>query len=616
MGLFQRALETFEANLDIVGVEREGHQTLAPVGHMLTRAQVEIVIDAEGSFVSARAVGKNEGKIPIPVTEASSGRTNNLCAHPLCEQLGYVASADEKKHSLYLTQLRAWAASDCTNPFLMAILRYVEKNSILQDLTRCAVIEPNKKSSRTDIEKMMVRWRVMGLGLILDGCWQQPSLFASFQRWYAGLRTDGAPTLCMVSGQCLPAARQHPKGVIAQKGNAKLISANDKRGFTFRGRFTEDIQALSVSYEASQKAHNALHWLAAEQGARALFGERLFLCWIPQGLDICHAAGPFARNAPSCHSPSDYRRDLQKILEGYQSCLPDKASWVVLASFDAATTGRLALTYYRELLAQDFLERLRSWEEHCAWPGWNGIIQSPPLWQIVNAAFGVQLEENGRFRLKTDDKLFGQQMQRLIACRVDQSPFPRDMVQSLVNRASAPYSFEAEVWKNILRTACAVLRKDKFDRYGEDWKMDYDMESKDRSYHFGGVMAVMEKIERDTFTAGETRDAHVNKKWGEFCKHPMEAMDLVRRELEKAYYVRLRPGLRYMYERKISLLMKKINESSPETEWNAPLKPSYLMGYYLMRDSLYRSKSQTEAAGADDDEDEVDSAGQTLAVEL
>ena len=90
----------------------------------------------------------------------------------------------------------------------------------------------------------------------------------------------------MVEGKPEPAAVQHPKGIIPVNGNAKLISANDTSGFTYRGRFSEEWQAASVGYMASQKAHNALRWLASDQGVREFSGNRIFLCWNPQGKAI------------------------------------------------------------------------------------------------------------------------------------------------------------------------------------------------------------------------------------------------------------------------------------------------------------------------------------------
>ena len=87
MGLLQKAVETYDANEALVGVYREGGDPLAPIGHTLTNANIEITLNQTGQFISARKVDKSEPKILIPVTEESGGRTSAPVAHPLCDQL-------------------------------------------------------------------------------------------------------------------------------------------------------------------------------------------------------------------------------------------------------------------------------------------------------------------------------------------------------------------------------------------------------------------------------------------------------------------------------------------------------------------------------------------------
>ena len=48
--------------------------------------------------------------------------------------------------------------------------------------------------------------------------------------------------------------------------NAKLLSCNDFSGFTFRGRFMEQDDAVIVDYIQSQKMHQMLRWLIANYG--------------------------------------------------------------------------------------------------------------------------------------------------------------------------------------------------------------------------------------------------------------------------------------------------------------------------------------------------------------
>ena len=51
-------------------------------------------------------------------------------------------------------------------------------------LAESGLIKLDEKGCPKD-EKLMVRWRVHGIGTPLDGCWQQPSLVKAFQDWYA-----------------------------------------------------------------------------------------------------------------------------------------------------------------------------------------------------------------------------------------------------------------------------------------------------------------------------------------------------------------------------------------------------------------------------------------------
>ena len=601
MGLLQKAVETYDAHNNLVGKEREGHQILAPVGHIIAQADVEITLESDGSFSSARLVDKSEAKIFIPATEASAGRSGTKPKnHPLCDYISYIAPYNTEKHIHYVEDLSAWTNSPYSHPMLRPILAYVQGGTILSDLAESGLIKLDEKGVPKD-EKLMIRWRVHGIGTPLDGCWQQPSLIKAFQDWYVSKLSQRGAAICMITGASAPPAEQHLKGVIASSGNAKLISANDTSNFTFRGRFTDDSQAATVSYEASQKAHNALQWLAAEQGVREVFGGRTFLCWNPQGIQVCHAAGRFGKRDKVITLPSDYRRELKNTLAGMRSQLPEQSGGVVIAAFDAATSGRLSVTYYNELQGNDYLQRLHDWDDHCCWFfGWDkfkakSAIQAPLLWRIVACAFGTPTREKGQLRLKTDDKIMGQQMQRLVACRVDQGHMPLDIMEALFHRASTPQSFDdPAVREEILATACAVIRKYRYDVYKEDCDMEFDPNKNDISFQFGRLLAVLEKVERDTYDDSETREPNAIRLQSIYSQRPLHTADMIERQLERAYFPRLtKPAFRAYYKNLIGEIMEKIY-AYPKEEWNARLKETYLMGYYLQRKELYTKKEKSE----------------------
>lgn len=595
MGLLQKTIETYDAHSQYVGTQVAGHEILVPVSHILARADIEIVLEADGRFSSARLVGKEEPKIPIPATEKSAGRTSGACAHPLCDYLSYICHYNEKKHNLYMDQLTDWATSVYTHPMLISILTYVKKNTILDDLKNNGIITLNEKGI-PEKEDLMIRWRVYGIGTPNDGCWQQASLFQAFQDWYLSKKEKEQTALCMLTGEDTFLAQQHQSKIIPKESKAKLISANDKSGFTYRGRFTDDWQALTVGYVTSQKAHNALIWLIEEQGVRCTFGKRVFLCWNPKGVEICHAVGPFGNRNKVSVKPSDYRQELKNTLNGYLSQLPEKNSSVVIAAFDAATTGRLSVTYYNELMGSDYLERLYRWDEHCCWFGMQRHIQSPSLYSIVNCAFGKQITEKGKELLKADEKILGQQMQRLIACRVDGAHMPTDIMFALVNRASRPEAYKNpgakdSLWQKILFTACAVIRKYRYDYFKEECEMELHTENPDRSYQFGRLLAVFEKVERSTYTNDEKREPYAIRMLSAFSQRPMYIANNIEQHLERAYFSRLSPASRNYYKKLIGEILEQIY-LTPQAEWNLALKETYLMGYYLQRNELYKSKKE------------------------
>ena len=583
MGLLQKAVETYDSHSAYASENREGQAMMAPVGHIITRAEIEITLDADGCFVDAVTVNKTESKIIIPATESSAGRTSAPCAHPLCDQIGYLIPANEKKYQLYISQLTDWVNSPYTHPKLGPVLRYVKGQTLLSDLVRCGLVKLDEKGL-PDNEKRLVRWRI--LGGEQEACWLDQSLFGAFTEYYCASQT-GDNGLCMVTGVMGTTAAQHPKGIVSLNGNAKLISANDSSGFTYRGRFTEESQALTVCYEASQKAHNALRWLVDTQGVRAAFGGRTFLCWNPQGRMITPPHQPFMRPPEPIFRPSDYRTALQTELNSKKAELK-LSDGVVLAAFDAATTGRLSLTYYNELQGHDFLQRLHDWDAGCCWPHRNFGIQTPSLKQIVDCAFGTQ--RGGR--LETDDRVLSQQIQRLIACRVGRSAIGMDIVKSLTHRASRPQAYDQYVWEDILFTACAVIRKCRKDRFKEEWKMALEPERKDRSYQYGRLLAVMEKVERDTYSSSEGREPNAIRLQSVFCQRPMQTAANLEKQLERAYFPRLKPGTRIWYKNLIGQIMEMIGQYPDELD--NPLDGTYLLGYYLQRAALYTKKTDDE----------------------
>lgn len=600
MGLMQKAYETYEAHAALIGLQREGHAPLCPVSHIVQKAQIEITLDGNGGFVRATAVSKEQCQTIIPATEDSASRTSGEVPppHPLCDKLCYLSSDNKKKYEAYITELTKWVQSPDSHPFLIPVLTYVKSGTILEDLEYAGLVQrkPNGTLAAGKIEgieysKCLVRWRVIGAE-DTPACWENQSLFKSFQAYYMSQQDNAKTGLCMITGEHCVLAEKHDKGIVTANNGAKLISSNDDSGFTFRGRFTKASQAGTIGYIASQKAHKALRWVASDQGV--IIGGRTFLCWNPHGHPVYRPVSPFPRKETGQKiTPSDYRQIVWETLSGFRNQLPNEEG-VVIAVFDAATTGRLSVTYYNELRGSDFYDRIQKWYESCCWD--NGLfgVQFPTLRQIVACAYGTERTEKGKAIIVADEQILKAQVQRLLRCMIDQMPVPQDIVLALVQRASRLQNYDRKTTRYLLLvTACAVIRKYKNDRIKkEEWGMALDPQKQDRSYQFGRLLAVMEKVERDTYDSDEDREPNAIRMQSVFCVRPMYASRLIYERLTP-YFSKLQPATRAFYRNLLSDIFAKIS-LFPEDGLNRPLEDSYLLGYALQRKALYTSNKKKD----------------------
>ncbi len=599
MGLFQNACETYDVFQNRIGEYIAGREALAPIAHTIKSATIEVTIDIDGRFITASIFDKKEQKIIVPATEDALSRSSSAVApYPLCDQVCYLAAYDDKskrKHQKYLEQLSGWVVSEYGDPKIEAIYRYVSKNTLVNDLLQAGVMQRDENGGLKS-EKDFIAWKVIG-GDGENTVWKDKKLMKKFIKYSEVLIKNKPKNICMVSGEYEPILEHHLKGIFACNGNAKLISANDTRNFTFLGRFNTADEALTVSYNSSQKAHNALKWLLANQSVSHVIGGRAVLCWCPQGDRIPHIDRPVLPGISEVNdrptTPSEYKDLLLKTIHGYSVELKNKiTSKTVIVCFDAATSGRLSVTMYSEMMTETFLKKLERWDENCVWFFHNNI-SSPSISKIVEFAFGNERDRTGNGRVELEDKIKKQHTERLIHCRIGENLFPTDIEQCIVQKASNLMNYGKYSKRDLLSTACAVIKKYYYDRKREVLSMNLEESRRDRSYQFGRLLAIYEKIERDTFDASETREPNAIRLQSGYCNQPMHYAHELDKQMERAYFPRLSVGARIYYKNLIGEIMGNIS-SFPENTWNKQLKDTYLMGYYLQRKNLYTKNSKTD----------------------
>ncbi len=631
MSWIHKLYETYE---QCKGREPFGTGILLPVSHSIQQAHVEITLDVQGNFKSARTIGKVE--TVIPATEQSAGRTGRAPPpHPLCDKVQYCAAdyatsggGKPSFYKEYETQLAAWCNSSYSHVKAEAVLTYIRQGNLVADLIREKVLHKGldgslltqwtseapapelfkaltAKAGERDQGDAFIRWLVWEPDIPCAAVWEDVTLHDAWAEFDAS--TKEAVGVCMVTGDIQASlALNHPKRVRHSGDGAKLISANDSSGYTFRGRFTDDAgqQACGVGYEVTQKAHNALRWLIQRQAYRN--DDQVIVSWAVAGTPI---PDPFGNSlaimlagdtteeqhiAAELYLDGDvgqaFAKRLNLAMAGYRARLGTTDDIVVMG-LDSATPGRMAITYYRELTGSEFLERIESWHAAYAWPQNFGkdlkFIGTPAPRDIAEAAFGRRL----------DDKLKKSTVERLLPCIVDGQPLPRDLVVSTVRRACNRIALDHWEWEKTLGIACALF-KGAFKN--KEYHMSLENDRSGRDYLYGRLLAIAEHVEsRALYVAGEKRDTMAAKLMQRFADRPASTWRIIEPAL-KPYISRLRakrPAFMYQMDK----LLDEIIPSFVGDDFldDSKLSGEFLLGYHCQRKNLNPPKPENDTPTED-----------------
>ncbi len=547
MSWIQQLIATYDENEGLAGKPgaHGASDCLPPIGHFVVNAQIELTIDKDGNFVDARAVPKEEEPTLIPCTPDSASRTAGLEPHPLHDNLAYIARdytayrkvKKDVPYDLYLAKLHDWAESSDSTEAVKAVYRYVSQHDAIHDLIGAKLLyeeAPGKimekwqdkskpkpllyQVAAGDLLKSMVRFRVIGTEEDPD-LWKDIQLQKAWQNYYLHQHAANQQ-MCYATGMKEPATSKHNKGIRFSGDGAKLISSNDKDGFTFRGRFENAGECLSIGYDTSQKAMNALRWLIRLQGYNV--GGRVFLAWGRKGVPLPSLATDTRRMLfGGAHRPtskkipntmSTWAEALTKAMNGYRHEFKKQAgSQVNVMILDAATPGRLSICYYDELDGQVFINRVEQWHRYGMWKQTyyneeenraGSFYGVPTSKKLLQACYGQEL---------SDTKL-RQETERLFTAIEQGKDLPLEFSRIGLNRVIKQAAIQKNrlVWKkDLAEPVCSIIRYH-YHHQGEEYEVALDEENKNRSYLYGRLLALADKLELATYSPEERKARQTN----------------------------------------------------------------------------------------------------------
>ncbi|HAT9524532.1 TPA: type I-C CRISPR-associated protein Cas8c/Csd1 [Legionella pneumophila subsp. pneumophila] len=647
MSWMSKLYETYQQSLQL---DLPDIGQLMPISHTLQNAHINIVIDGDGNFKRAKVLEKMQ--IILPATEKSAGRSSGEAPHPLADKLQYVA----KDYSLYgglkkayfegyKSQLRSWCESEYCHPKAQAVYQYINQGRVIEDLINFQIIylDEQKKllthwpyelteerpipllfkilpkdKGQIDLGSALVCWTIEMEGDANSDSWLDISLQESWVKFDATI--DSKKGFCFVKGDNTSLAVNHPAKIRHTGDKAKLISANDMHGYTYRGRFNDETEAVGVGFEVTQKAHNALRWLLSRQGYRN--GDQRIVAWavsgksIPEPLADTNAlfddenldeveSDVTTNEAISLNFASDagqlFALKLNKKMAGYRAELGEYESIVIMA-IDSATPGRMGITYYRESIAKEFIDRLECWHLDFSWqqrhskevPQPNGKkpkmitiwpISTPAPYVIADATYGKSLTDSLKKNL----------YERLMPCILEGRPFPVDILNKCINRVSNRNCGESWEWERNLGVACALYRgfyrRHPIKTKRRNYSMTLETNNTSRDYLYGRLLAIAERIESVALAiANESRMTTAERLMQRFSDRPFSTWRTIELAL-KPYMQRLqaaRTGFLTNRQKELDEIMSKFD--TKEFTSDQKLSGEFLLAYHCQRQS---SRNQT-----------------------
>jgi len=625
MSLFANLIQTYEKCSQIIGISKENNdgiiderKTLLPIFHTTLSTEIHIVLDSQGNLVEINKDNRKE-HIIIPCTETSANRSSNTAPHPLLDNLSYIDKHyDKKRYQAYVKLLSKWKD---THIKIHAIYNYLVNNSVVADLKEKKHLQENEKLS-----EIGVRFSVEIPGDNYPNVWKDATLRDLWiDNQLATSIKDKVDFDYLAGNMSSHFTRIHPRYINPKAIRARLISCNDGKNFTYKGRFRNREEALKIDKVSSQKAHQLLKWLIANSNIN--IDTQAIVIWAvsenasdvvkPFGdsLDIFEGLSSYISDSTLLQEAeltidTNYAKKVALALKGYSNAekLKKHSKTIAIAILDAATSGRMSIVFYQELPQDKYLENIANWHQDSAWylnkfkrfQNEKGEEYTkrityqgcPSFDDITFAVYGRPRSSNDKSYLVIKKKI----QKQLLECMFGNFPFPKNFVDMATNRASCPMSFTDDSgalkefeWRSSIDITCALYKK--YIKQKEDIDMELEVNRQDRDYLFGRLLAVADKVERVALyqKATDSRATNAMRLMSSFSTRPSATWGVLWQQLIP-YLNQLKNS--YYYQSLIDSIM--ILFKSGEYEDNNPLTSLYLLGFSAQNRALTTKKEKME----------------------
>ena len=182
---------------------------------------------------------------------------------------------------------------------------------------------------------------------------------------------------------------------------------------------------------------------------------------------------------------------------------------------------------------------------------------------------------------------------QIYSCILQGTAVPENILGSLYNRCAYPlkYSEKYGNWERLLEITCAVFRKHYIEKNGVTINVGLDRNCTDRSYLYGRLTAVADKMESDTFE-GDARQTNAKRYMSAMLNAPFKTWAYLEERVlpYTAKIIKQTPQFYARYEKElgeIHSLFKMEDFAS-----NERLDAKFFMGFYCQKQDFYKKATK------------------------
>ena len=584
--LYKTYNSAFDQNMVDQVEQLNTNTVLLPVYHSSKKSAgtndiIEVTLSENSEFIKAEWVPKDQ-IVVYPVTENSIIRAGKVIApHALCDEFSYLSrELDTEKNKAYESVLKDWASfisEGQENHFLKILVNYLLNGTILIDCINSLFqgmdfeinsdysvsVSTGEKTPKSFLfDKVFVTFQVETITSLKSNLSVSTSreLHQNYIEYIRDKNRAQAQEQCDISGDTTYCVSRH-RGLM---GNAKLVSISN-HDETYYGRFDCGEEVVHIGYEVSQKIHLMLKYLLENnQNRRSIGSSCILVNWFSDDIgneeEMNLTQAIFPSEKEEIEDEEEYEEYDQSIgtmggkmsatlndhLTGTKREIDSESTFYIMI-LDKISNGRIAVKYFKGLSKSDLYERVQDWYKTTSWLYYNSArgrveYQTPSLYQFADTVYGM--ENSKGFMECRNSKLKSKTIERLLPCILDHRKLPLDIKSRMIENLCHRNSYE-KTWNYVLLLGCTIFKKYQIDyqnRSEVNPMLDHDKQT--RSYLYGRLLAVYEKLEEDAMkNAGnggdEKRSTNAERLWTAYTKMPERTVKILEDKI-KPYKDRLK----------------------------------------------------------------------------